>query len=34
MFGLHTICFFRQDDGGAGDDDVSNDDNTDILFSL
>ena len=35
MFGLHTICFFRQDDGDAGDDDdVSSDDNTDILSSL
>ena len=32
MFSLHTICFFRQDDGG--DDDVSSDDNTDILSSL
>jgi hypothetical protein len=30
---LHTICFFRQDDGDAGDDDVSSDDNTDILSS-
>jgi hypothetical protein len=34
MFGLHTIGFFRQDDGDAGDDDVSSDDNTDILSSL
>jgi hypothetical protein len=34
MFSLHTICFFRQDDGDAGDDDVSSDDNTDILSSL
>ena len=34
MFSLYTICFFRQDDGDAGDDDVSNDDNTDILSSL
>jgi hypothetical protein len=35
MFNLHTICFFRQDDGrDAGDDDVSSDDNTDILSSL
>jgi hypothetical protein len=34
MFSLHTVCFFRQDDGDAGDDDVSSDDNTDILFSL
>ena len=25
---------FRQDDGDAGDDDVSSDDNTDILSSL
>ena len=33
MFSLHTICFFRQDDGDAGDDDVSSDDNTDILSS-
>jgi hypothetical protein len=32
--GLHTICFFQQDDGDAGDDDVSSDDNTDILSSL
>ena len=31
MFSLHTICFFRQDDGDAGNDDVSSDDNTDIL---
>jgi hypothetical protein len=28
MFDLHTICFFRQDDGDVGDD------NTDILSSL
>ena len=34
MFSLHTICFFRQDDGDAGDDDVSSNDNTDILSSL
>ena len=34
MFGLYTICFFRQDDGDTGDDDVSSDDNTDILSSL
>jgi hypothetical protein len=34
MFSLHTIGFFRQDDGDAGDDDVSSDDNTDILSSL
>ena len=34
MFSLHTIYFFRQDDGDAGDDDVSSDDNTDILSSL
>jgi hypothetical protein len=34
MFSLHTICFFRQDDGDAGDDDVSSGDNTDILSSL
>jgi hypothetical protein len=34
MFSLHTICFFRQDDGDAGDDDASSDDNTDILSSL
>jgi hypothetical protein len=33
MFGFHTIGFFRQDDGDAGDDDVSSDDNTDILSS-
>jgi hypothetical protein len=33
MFSLHTICFFRQDDGDAGDD-VSSDDNTDIISSL
>jgi hypothetical protein len=33
-YSLHTICFFRQDDGDAGDDDVSSDDNTDILSSL
>ena len=32
MFSLHIVCFFRQDD--AGDDDVSSDDNTDILSSL
>jgi hypothetical protein len=30
----HTICIFRQDDGDAGDDDVSSNDNTDILSSL
>jgi hypothetical protein len=29
-----TICFSRQDDGDAGDDDVSSDDNIDILSSL
>jgi hypothetical protein len=34
MFSLYTICFFRQDDGDADDDDVSSDDNTDILSSL
>jgi hypothetical protein len=33
MFSLHTVCFFRQDDGDAGDDDVSSDDNTDILLT-
>jgi hypothetical protein len=34
VYCLYTICFFRQDDGDAGDDDVSSDDNTDILSSL
>ena len=34
MFSLHTICFCRQDDGDAGDDDVLSDDNTAILSSL
>ena len=34
MFSLHTICFLRQFDSDAGDDDVSSDDNTDILSSL
>jgi hypothetical protein len=29
-----TIYCSRQDDGDAGDDDVSSDDNTDILSSL
>jgi hypothetical protein len=33
MCGLHTICFFRQDDGDTGDDDISSDDNTEILSS-